>query len=40
MIAADSRVQSQGIGMALTEAATEWPTGSDMRAAMIDSGGD
>jgi GNAT superfamily N-acetyltransferase len=40
MLAVDPAAQDQGIGMALTEKATDWLRASGMRVAMIDTGGD
>lgn len=40
MLAVDPAAQEQGIGLALTEAATAWLRQAGMRVAMIDTGGD
>lgn len=40
MIAVDPDAQGQGVGMALTQVATDWLRQSGMRVAMIDTGGD
>lgn len=40
MLAVDPAAQDQGIGMALTQTATDWLRGSGMQVAMVDTGGD